>query len=196
MTRISKHPLYSVWQGMLRRCYTVTSPSFSKYGGRGIIVCDEWKSSFLTFLKDMGDRPENTSIDRINNDGNYEPSNCRWADRKTQQRNQTVTRRVIIEGIEYIAADLAEQYGFKTDTIVDRSKLNLSFDEVISKKRRIFTDGLKLGGNASGLKKRQLTHCKYGHEFNEINTLITPEGWRKCRKCHAGRAMKNRHIVL
>jgi hypothetical protein len=187
MTKLLKHPLYYVWQGMLRRCYTKTNLSFHRYGGRGIIVCDEWKSSFSKFVSDMGERPPKTSLDRIDNNGNYEPGNCRWADRKTQQRNQTVTRKILIEGVEYIAADLAEIYGFKTDTIIKRSLLNLSFNELVSKDRRVFKEGLKLGGKASGLKKQQRTHCKNGHEFNVENTFISHQGWRICRKCRCNR---------
>jgi Zn finger protein HypA/HybF involved in hydrogenase expression len=180
--------LYKTWQSMLRRCYTPTNKAYPRYGGRGIIVCDAWRNSFYQFALDMGERPTGYSIERIDNDGNYEPSNCKWATSKEQQRNQSVTRKVQIEGITYIAVELADKYGLKTDTIVNRANQGLSFLEVTSRKRRVFIDGLKLGGLASGAKKRDKTHCSKGHEFTEENTHITKNGWRSCRKCHAEQA--------
>lgn len=80
---------YSTWHSMKKRCYSKRYSQYEDYGGRGIIVCDHWKNSFINFLQDMGKRPEGDySIDRINNDGNYEPNNCRWATRSEQQKNK------------------------------------------------------------------------------------------------------------
>lgn len=88
-----KTPEYVAWQEIKRRCYNPKFRQFSDYGGRGITVCDRWKDSFENFLIDMGEKPApNHSLDRIDVNGNYEPSNCRWADRILQQRNQRVRK--------------------------------------------------------------------------------------------------------
>lgn len=82
-------PEFRVWMGMKQRCYAMKSPAWDRYGGRGIAVCARWLESFENFLSDMGRRPSpDLSLDRINNDGNYEPGNCRWATRKEQNANR------------------------------------------------------------------------------------------------------------
>lgn len=79
---------YISWQSMVQRTQCPGATGYKNYGGRGIAVCDRWKDSFENFLADMGERPEGTSIDRIDVDGNYEPGNCRWATPKQQQSNR------------------------------------------------------------------------------------------------------------
>lgn len=73
---------------MITRCCNPNAPKFQRYGARGITVCERWRS-FANFLADMGERPEGLTLDRIENDGNYEPGNCRWADASTQCRNRS-----------------------------------------------------------------------------------------------------------
>jgi hypothetical protein len=85
-------PTYVTWKAVIARCSNENNPNWGKYGGRGIGICQRWRSSFDSFLEDMGERPPGTSIDRIDVNGSYEPGNCRWATTEAQNQNRRSTR--------------------------------------------------------------------------------------------------------
>lgn len=96
----NQSPEYRIYRAMILRCFNRSARGYARYGGRGITVCDRWRESFAHFLADVGARPSpGHSIDRIDNDGNYEPGNVRWATNKEQQRNRHNTRYVTIKGV-------------------------------------------------------------------------------------------------
>ena len=100
---------YKTYQGMLFRCSNPAAKEYKHYGGRGIKVCERWRESFAHFLSDMGRRPSGTTLDRFpDNDGNYEPGNCRWATSIQQARNRRNTPTVDFNGREISLPELAE----------------------------------------------------------------------------------------
>jgi hypothetical protein len=123
------HPLYGTWFQMLNRCENAASDSYSRYGGRGIAVCERWHDPWL-FAEDiaaLGPRPEGCTLDRRDNDGNYEPDNIRWASWKFQQRNRqlsivTAQRRELVRelaGLGLGAAQVARELGIPRHVAAD-----------------------------------------------------------------------------
>lgn len=105
-----RNPIYSTWASMIRRCHDSNAPQYTGYGARGIIVCDEWRNSFRAFASAMGEKPSaQHSLDRIDNNGNYEPGNCRWATSDEQHANRRITRFIEYNGIKIALALLHKQ---------------------------------------------------------------------------------------
>ncbi len=111
---------YRAWQQMRERCSNPRSPAFKRYGGRGITVCDRWQK-FEAFFEDMGSS-NGLSIDRKDNNGNYEPGNCRWATRKEQANNHRANRRIEFAGETLTIQQLADRRGLRHDTLSWRLK--------------------------------------------------------------------------
>ncbi|MGH8520138.1 MAG: hypothetical protein ACREU9_01570 [Gammaproteobacteria bacterium] len=119
----SETKAYSAWWRMTRRCLNKNHDRYQYYGGRGIMVCERWRR-FANFFADMGDPPKGYSIDRIDNDGNYEPGNCRWATRTEQVRNRRTTVKVAYEGTSTPLAALCERFGVDYDRTWERIKVS------------------------------------------------------------------------
>jgi hypothetical protein len=112
--------LYGIWIAMRDRCENLNNPAYSYYGGRGIEVCDRWQE-FQNFRGDMGKRPSLLhTVDRINNDGNYEPGNCRWVTRKIQQNNRRGLHHVTYNGVTKNVTSWAEQLGISPSVLNHR----------------------------------------------------------------------------
>lgn len=120
---------YRAWLGAKNRC---SQKSYQRYYGRGIKVCERWLESFETFLGDMGKCPQGMTLDRINNDGDYEPKNCRWATLKQQQRNTSRNRKLIHNGIEMTVTEWADFLGVKSNTITCRLRRGLPAEKALA----------------------------------------------------------------
>ena len=126
-------PEWKAWRNMKTRCSNPNIEEYHRYGGRGIAVCDAWWGSFLAFYADMGTRPTSGhTLDRIDNDGDYEPENCRWITRKEQAQNRESNHRLTLDGVTRTLAEWANACGVKADTIGRRLRLGWSAEKALT----------------------------------------------------------------
>lgn len=107
---------YKTWKRMINRCRNINSPDYKDYGDRGIKVCDKWLN-FENFLKDMGEKPVHKSIDRIDNNKDYKPDNCRWSNTVEQARNKRNNHYITYNNITKCLSEWSEITGIKQSTI-------------------------------------------------------------------------------
>ena len=131
---LSRSAEFSIWADMIARCSTLTNRSYARYGGRGITVCAQWLDSFEQFYADMGPRPSpRHSIDRIENDGHYESTNCRWATAQTQRVNQRRTVLLTHHGVSGTLKDLARHVGLRYSAVRQRvTTMSWSLDRALT----------------------------------------------------------------
>ena len=129
--RGAKTRAWDIWRGMTERCRNPNHSSWSNYGGRGVKVCPRWLE-FSNFLADMGEPEENFSLDRINNDEDYCPENCRWANRATQARNTNRNVMLTYNGKTQCLTDWAIEHGISRGTIEHRLKHNWSIKKALT----------------------------------------------------------------
>lgn len=130
---MSRTRVHNIWWGMIVRCTNPKVAAWKDYGGRGIAVCDQWRNSFEAFLADMGQPPEGGTIDRINNDGNYEPGNCRWVPLSKQSDNRRCTRRFMYQGEQLTISQVAVKCGIPAKTIRGRILDGWTFEDAVSR---------------------------------------------------------------
>jgi len=182
---VAQHPLYGTWRSILARCNNPHVHNFRNYGGRGIAVCERWKT-FANFVADVGEKPGSAyTLDRANPDGDYTPENCLWATKTRQARNQRRTTTVIIDGITHTAPDLAERAGLHTKTIISRIRRGLrTMQELTAPAWSSRTPGPPSAKTVARWEAiRSRTHCKRGHEYTEGTSFIDRSGSRVCRTC-------------
>jgi hypothetical protein len=115
---------------MIGRCYRKSQPDYDSYGGRGITVCDRWRNSYKDFLADMGERPEGTSIDRLNTNGNYEPCNCKWSTAEEQQNNKRNSIKIPYNDELISVKDFSLATGIPETTIRNRIFQKVPLDKL------------------------------------------------------------------
>jgi len=126
---------YSIWAGMIQRCLNPKCSQYKDYGGRGISVCERW-TDFENFHKDMGEKPTDKSLDRIDNNGNYDPENCRWANRFEQSQNARSNIILHLNGVKKCAAEWGRILGIPENTIYARHRKGLLDCECLQVGRR------------------------------------------------------------
>lgn len=127
-------PEYQIWAAMIGRCETPSTTGYLNYGARGIKVCARWRHSFVAFIQDVGVRPSVAhSLDRIDNDGNYEPSNVRWSTRLEQANNKRTSRIVEYRGAQMTVADAARAggAGVRRETAICRIRNGWSINAAV-----------------------------------------------------------------
>lgn len=126
--------LYNIWNGMKIRCYDKNNHNYSKYGKRGIEVCDEWRNSFVSFYEwSMNNGyDEELTLDRIDVSGSYNPSNCRWTTQKKQQNNRSNNKIIEYQGKKYTISELTDAYGIKYNLVASRIRKGWDVDRIIN----------------------------------------------------------------
>ena len=147
----------SSWRNMISRCHNPNSTGYHRYGGRGIKVCESWRDSFWQFLEDMGDRPDGTSLDRIDTDGNYEPSNCRWATWDTQANNKNDNVLIEHDGEVKTITQWARQLGMRANTLQYRLYRGWSIPQALGFEERVIPSKKMLQGELLAYVKEQLS---------------------------------------
>ena len=139
--RVKGDRTFRLWHAMRARCKYPSQASYKHYGGKGIRICERWEDYSL-FLADLGPCPDGYSLDRLDSNGHYEPSNCRWTTMKTQQRNRTNNQVLTFNGKSQPIAAWAEEIGLKQKTLRARIfDYGWSLEEALTKKLGVMEYG-------------------------------------------------------
>lgn len=135
---MSKSQIWSIHRSMMDRCYLPTSHAYSRYGGRGITVCERWHN-FENFYADMGDKPKGMSLDRIDNNGEYSPVNVKWATTKEQANNRSSSKFIEHDGKRMTITQWAEYAGIEMRTLWSRLRLGIAMPEALENRDRRYS---------------------------------------------------------
>lgn len=191
---------YRAWAGMIQRCCNPNHKMARRYHDRGIQVCAAWRASFESFLADMGECPPGLTLEREDNDGNYEPGNCRWATRADQSRNRSSNKMITFQGVTLCVTDWARRQGIPKQCLQDRlwrgwdieTALTLPADPKNSVKQRekgkhttLTYDGVTLSvpdwADRQGLTRSAL-YYRLDQGWSVEDALTTPATPRHLRK--------------
>ena len=131
---MTRTPTFTAWANMKERCLNPNHKSYHRYGGRGIGICSRWLESFSNFLDDMGPMPKGMSLDRKDVDGNYEPSNCRWATAEEQANNRANNKVLEFNGKKQTVAQWAREVGISKQALLYRLRVGWSTEDALMKK--------------------------------------------------------------
>lgn len=134
--RQNRHPLHYVYHGMKQRCLNPNAKKYKIYGARGITICNSWlgEKGFFNFINDMGDRPPNTTLDRVENDKGYYKENCRWATPNQQQANRRNNNKIV--GVHYNKNERKYKALLYTNGEIVFEKLYKTYDEAVDGRRQ------------------------------------------------------------
>jgi hypothetical protein len=175
------HPLNARWKGMKQRCFNPNKKSYKDYGGRGIKMCQRWRENFWAFVEDMGmPQSADLEIDRIDNNGDYSPENCRWADKETQLSNKRSNRWLKLNEKKLTLSQWAKLTGLNKRTITDRIESGWSVKKALTTPR-IASSGISLlNKQRLGLDGECKTmtewSCKLGFPKRTIGNRLC-KGW-------------------
>lgn len=162
---------YRKWAGMMNRCGNQKDRNWPNYGGRDITVCDRWRD-FLNFLEDMGEPPEGTTLDRIDNEKGYTPRNCRWATPKQQARNRRTNTMLSFRGRTMCVAEWAEELGWSQVCIISRLERGWTIERTLTQIPR----ARKLPDEER--RKRKLASTKRRRDKNKEHRRDYQRKWR------------------
>lgn len=183
---LSKSRIYKIWDSMMYRCYNTNDESYENYGGRGIKVSEKWHK-FDSFYEDMSEGyNENMTIDRINVNGNYEKSNCRWLTMFDQQGNKRNTVRITHDGKNQTLKQWSEETGISVSALYQRFTKGYSPEEILKKDRRTTilltlngeTHSIKDWSKITGLSER-LIRSRYEKDWPDKKILTLPKNSRR-----------------
>ena len=191
---MSKTPEYKAWYDMKDRCFNLNRKYYSHYGGRGIKVCDRWLN-FENFLADMGSRPTaKYSLDRIDNDGDYQKDNCKWSTRVEQENNKRSNRLITIGCVTLTIAQWTKEMGFAKTVVLDRLKAGWSELKAvmtpvhtvkpitIENETRTIAQWTEEKGYGRGVIQSRLN--KGWSEFNAVMTPVNTAYWHSHKKLY------------